>query len=194
MFSAVFSVLLEGMEDQGWGGGNILQSVLSKAAFGGISNWGCLVLGLVWSVPLSFKGNDRESPKRGGGRIVGGGFQTKKPPCPSFPWSFSKHQGRPQKHQGFFSPCEPLKTLENKQKTQKDQGNLQQEKHQGNKNTKEKKDRGLTRVSKRVPGVQGKRGLERGWQKRLAKGWRRVGEGLADLLAPSNFAILEAPV
>ena len=45
----------------------------------------------------------------------------------------------------------------------------------------------LTRVSKRVPGVHGKRGLERGWQKRLAekvgkrlaKGWRRVGEGLA---------------
>ena len=37
----------------------------------------------------------------------------------------------------------------------------------------------LTRVSKRVPGVYGKRGLERGWQKRLAKGWRKVGEGLA---------------
>ena len=30
----------------------------------------------------------------------------------------------------------------------------------------------LTRVSKRVPGVYRKRGLERGWQKRLAKGWR----------------------
>ena len=29
----------------------------------------------------------------------------------------------------------------------------------------------------------------------LAKGWRRVGEGLAkDFLAPSNFAIPEAPV
>ena len=37
----------------------------------------------------------------------------------------------------------------------------------------------LTSVSKRVPGVHGKRGLERGWQKRLAKGWRKVGEGLA---------------
>ena len=37
----------------------------------------------------------------------------------------------------------------------------------------------LTRVSKRVPGVHGKRGLERGWKKRLAKGWHRVGEGLA---------------
>ena len=74
----------------------------------------------------------------------------------------------------------------------------------------------LTRVSKRVPGVYGKRGLERGCQKRLAKGWRRVGEGLAkgwrrvgeglakgrqrvgeglaDFLAPSNFAILETRV
>ena len=37
----------------------------------------------------------------------------------------------------------------------------------------------LTRVSKPAPGVHGKRDLERGWQKRLAKGWRRVGEGLA---------------
>ena len=37
----------------------------------------------------------------------------------------------------------------------------------------------LTRVSKRVPGAHGKRGLERGWQKRLAKDWRKVGEGLA---------------
>ena len=37
----------------------------------------------------------------------------------------------------------------------------------------------LTSVSKRVPGVHGKRGLERGWQKRLAKGWRKVGEGSA---------------
>ena len=59
----------------------------------------------------------------------------------------------------------------------------------------------LTRVSKRVPGAQGKRGLERGWQKGwkrvgegLAKGWHRVGEGLADFLAPSNFGIPEASV
>ena len=37
----------------------------------------------------------------------------------------------------------------------------------------------LTRVSKPAPGVHAKRGLERGWQKRLAKGWRKVGEGLA---------------
>ena len=37
----------------------------------------------------------------------------------------------------------------------------------------------LTRVSKPVPGVHGKRGLERGRQRRLAKGWRNVGEGLA---------------
>ena len=37
----------------------------------------------------------------------------------------------------------------------------------------------LTRVSERVPGAHGRRGLERGCQKRLAKGWRKVGEGLA---------------
>ena len=24
-------------------------------------------------------------------------------PCPSFPWSFRKYQGKPQKHQGFFN-------------------------------------------------------------------------------------------
>ena len=63
----------------------------------------------------------------------------------------------------------------------------------------------LTRVSKRVPGAHGKRGLERGLRKRLAKGWRKVGEGLAkgwhrvgtglaDFLAPSNFGIPEAAV
>ena len=61
----------------------------------------------------------------------------------------------------------------------------------------------LTRVSKRMPGVYGKRGLEWGWQKRLAekvgkglaKGWqKRVGKGLAGFLAPSNIAISEAPV
>ena len=43
------------------GGGDVLQSVLSKQA----SEIG----GLVWLVPLSFKGNDRESPKRGGGNV-----------------------------------------------------------------------------------------------------------------------------
>ena len=41
----------------------------------------------------------------------------------------------------------------------------------------------LTRVSKGVPGAHGKRGLERGLAEKvgkgLAKGWRRVGEGLA---------------
>ena len=60
----------------------------------------------------------------------------------------------------------------------------------------------LTRVSKSVPGVHGKRGLERGWQKRLAtglaKGWHRVGEGLAKgwrvSLHPPIFAIPAAPV
>ena len=63
----------------------------------------------------------------------------------------------------------------------------------------------LTRVSKPAPGVQGERGLERGWQNRLAKGWRKVGEGLAKgwhrvgtgltgFLAPFNCAIPETPV
>ena len=33
----------------------------------------------------------------------------------------------------------------------------------------------LTRVSKPAPGVRRKGRLERGWPKRLAKGWRRVG-------------------
>ena len=34
-------------------------------------------LGLVWSMPLSFKGHDRESPKRGRGKcIIGWGLQT----------------------------------------------------------------------------------------------------------------------
>ena len=51
------------------GGGDVLQSVLSKTTFGGLRNWG-----LVWSLPLSFKGSDRESPNTGGAkRIVGGG-------------------------------------------------------------------------------------------------------------------------
>ena len=31
--------------------------------------WRPQKLGLVWSVPLSFKGNDRESPKKGGGNV-----------------------------------------------------------------------------------------------------------------------------
>ena len=44
----------------------------------------------------------------------------------------------------------------------------------------------LTNVSKRVPGVHGKRGLERGWQKRLAKGWRRV-SGFPCTLPISEF-------
>ena len=31
------------------------------------------------------------------------------PPCPSFPWSFRKHQGKPQKHQGFSHRANPWK-------------------------------------------------------------------------------------
>ena len=55
-------------------------------------------------------------------------------PCPSFPWSFRKYQGKPQKCQGFFSPCEPSKTLENKQKTLK-----KTKEFRSKKNTKEAK-------------------------------------------------------
>ena len=55
-------------------------------------------------------------------------------PCPSFPWSFRKYQGKPQKHQGFLSPHEPLKTLENKQKTPKKTKDFRSKK-----NTKETK-------------------------------------------------------
>ena len=75
-------------------------------------------------------------------------------------------------------------------------------------NNKSKKPLTNPRFQTRAWGPR-KRGLERGWQKRLAKGWRKVGEGLAKgwhrvgervgkglagFLAPSNFAIPEAPV
>ena len=45
-------------------------------------------------------------------------------PCPSFPWSFPKCQGKPQKHQGFLSPWKslnknPRKQAENTEKDQK---------------------------------------------------------------------------
>ena len=56
------------------------------------------------------------------------------PKDPSFPWSFRKDQGKPQKHQGIFSACEPLKTLENKQKTLK-----KTKEFRSKKNTKETK-------------------------------------------------------
>ena len=42
----------------------------------------------------------------------------------------------------------------------------------------------FTRVSKPMPAVHGRRGLERGWQKRLAKGWRKVGEHAPTLHLP----------
>ena len=60
-------------------------------------------------------------------------FEARKP-CPSFPWSFRKYQGKPQKNQGFSSPCEPLKILENKQKTLK-----KTKENPSKKNTKETK-------------------------------------------------------
>ena len=58
-----------------------------------------------------------------------GTLSSRDPPCPSFPWSF-----RPQKYQGFFSPCEPSKTLQNKQKTLKKTREISRQK-----NTKETK-------------------------------------------------------
>ena len=52
-----------------WGGGKRTAECALQNHF-----WRPQKLGLVWAVPLSFKGNDRESPKKGGGkRIVGGG-------------------------------------------------------------------------------------------------------------------------
>ena len=65
-------------------------------------------------------------------------------PWPSFPCSFRKHQGKPQKHQGFFSPCEPLKTLQNKQKTLKNTKETPRKK-----NTKETKTLRKRRTGKR---------------------------------------------
>ena len=62
------------------------------------------------------------------------GLASLKVPCPSFPWSFRKDQGKPQKHQGFFSASEPLKTPENKQKTLK-----KTKEFHSKKNTKETK-------------------------------------------------------
>ena len=54
----------------------------------------------------------------------------------------------------------------------------------------------LTRVSK--PARPRKEGLGEGFAEKvdrgLAKGWLMVGKGLAGFLAPSNFAIPEAPV
>ena len=51
------------LREFGGGGDNVLQSVLSKTTFGGLRFWG-------WSGRCLkfFKGNDRESPKKGGGK------------------------------------------------------------------------------------------------------------------------------
>ena len=46
--------------------------------------WRPQKLALVWSVPLSFKRNDRESPKRRGERIVGGGGGVQRRFCGMF--------------------------------------------------------------------------------------------------------------
>ena len=51
-----------------WGGGNVLQSVLSKTIFGGLRNWGCSGRCLFLLREMT-----ESRQKRGGGRIVGGG-------------------------------------------------------------------------------------------------------------------------
>ena len=50
-----------------WGGKRTAESALQNHF------WRPQKSGLVWSVPLSFKGNDRESPQKGGGKRIGGG-------------------------------------------------------------------------------------------------------------------------
>ena len=68
--------------------------------------------GKVWEAsrePLDCCNNKFHSERTS--REVAGELLGKSPPCPSFPWSFRKHQGKPQKYQGFLSPCEPSKTL-----------------------------------------------------------------------------------
>ena len=64
-------------------------------------------------------------------------------PCPSFSLLFfEKHQERPLTHQGILLLCKPLKHAgKQEENTQKDLEDSQKEKHQRNKNIKEKKDR-----------------------------------------------------
>ena len=65
--------------------------------------------------------------------------------CPSFPWSLRKYQGKPQKQQGFSSPREPLKILENKQKPLK-----KTKENPSKKNTKETKTPRKRRTGRRT--------------------------------------------
>ena len=64
-----------------WGGGKTYRVNLGgggkRTAERALQNhfWRSQKLGLVWSVPLSFKGNDRESPKKGGGTYRRWGVQ-----------------------------------------------------------------------------------------------------------------------
>ena len=76
------SVSSLGQRLRGGGGGKTYRVTLGggkRTAECALQNhfWRPQKSGLVWSVPLSFKGNDRESPKKGGGgkRIVGWGVQ-----------------------------------------------------------------------------------------------------------------------
>ena len=60
------------------------------------------------------------------------------PPCPSFPWSLRRYQGKSQKRQGFLSPCDPVKPWKISRKHPKRPRNViarkvpTKQKHQGN--------------------------------------------------------------
>ena len=62
-------------------------------------------------------------------------------PVPSFPWSFRNTKENLKNTKDFPHLPNPWNPGEEAENTQKDQGNSQQGKHQGNKNTKEKKER-----------------------------------------------------
>ena len=64
-------------------------------------------------------------------------------PCPSFPWSFRKHQGKPQKYHGKdFLAVRTLKnTVKQTENTQKTKEIPRKKTTKETKNTKEKKDR-----------------------------------------------------
>ena len=76
-------------------------------------------------------------------------------PCPSFPWSFRKYQRKPQKHQGFLSLGEPLKTLENRQKTPQKTKEFRSKKNTKETKTPRKRRTGGLRGVKKILGVLG---------------------------------------
>ena len=91
-----------------------------------------------------------------------------KRPCPSFPWSFRKHQGKPQKHQGFFHCANPQKPCKINRKHSKRPRKFpgtktsRKQKHQG----KEGQGNGTKTMRIRKKGVfycpQGSSGPEKG--------------------------------